>query len=189
MGSEMCIRDRKKVAIFRHARHQMDDKAKRLFYLSMVQSTAEYASNAYVHTLRVADYDRLVSACKQSLKIIFGYPFTWPTDFILTSKKLHHPSLRFHLKLLVFIFHCTHGLASPLLASSFTYRADTHHTNVCTRSQNTYILSLPAAHSRYGFFNLSYLAADRWNSLPLSIRSCTELPAFRALCFNHLGAS
>ena len=50
-------------AMFR-CRRLLTDHAKRIFYLSFIQSTIEYASNSYVHALHSSEYDSLVRTSK-----------------------------------------------------------------------------------------------------------------------------
>ena len=61
----------------------------------------------------------------------------------------------------------------------------------CSISLSTYqsfsSLSLPAATTRYGMFSISFLGADRWNSLPVSCRQVEHLSVFVSLCKEHLG--
>ena len=56
-----------------------------------------------------------------------------------------------------------------------------------TRSQSIDSLALPKARTRYGLFALSFLASDRWNSLPADIRSCSSLSLFRKSIRDHIG--
>ena len=47
----------------------------------------------------------------------------------------------------------------------------------------------PHANSRYGYFSLSFVAADRWNMLPIAIRQAASLSDFHALVSACLGLS
>ena len=49
------------------------------------------------------------------------------------------------------------------------------------------VLTAPHANSRYGFFSLSFLAADRWNLLPIAILQAASMPDFHALLLAYLG--
>ena len=65
----------RKLAAFRRGRNSLDSKARRAFYLSVIQSKLEYASNAYVHSLRQTEYDTLMSVSRRALRVVFGFPF------------------------------------------------------------------------------------------------------------------
>ena len=71
---------------------------------------------------------------------------------------------------LVAFNRCVHG--SSLLCSLFVLRSDTSHTSCNTRGQSMQALALPAARTVLTLHSLSFLAADRWNSLPLAVRLC-----------------
>ena len=96
-------------------------------------------------------------------------------------------SLRFNLKHYVFVYRCLHELAGPLLQNLFSRRSFMSHTAARTRSQTFNMLQLPSAKSRYGYNSVSFLAADRWNSLPQVCREASSLPEFATLTKSHLG--
>ena len=76
----------------------------------------------------------------------------------------HYPFLPSTLYLLV--FRCVHSSASSLLCRLFCLRANSEaRSRTCTRSRVSLGLVLPRASSRFGYSSLSYLAADRWNSV------------------------
>ena len=94
---------------------------------------------------------------------------------------------RYQLKLYVFAYRCLHGLASSLLSDMFVLRAEGSRTAVSTRGQSYSALVLPCARTRYGFTSISFLAADRWNSLPLECRQACSIPEFVSHVKLYLG--
>ena len=50
----------RKLAAFRRIRHHITTQAQRSFYLSIIQSTMEYASNCYIHTISATLYNTLI---------------------------------------------------------------------------------------------------------------------------------
>ena len=84
-------------------------------------------------------------------------------------------------------FRAIRGMCSTLLSDCFCLRSATTRTAARTRSQSIDSLALPKARTRYGLFALSFLASDRWNSLPADIRSCSSLSLFRKSIRDHIG--
>ena len=166
---------RKKVSAtvnaFRCSRTMLTNAARRTIYLSFVQSTLEYASNAYVHSLRQHEYDYLTRISRRSLRTVFGYPPTADVQCILSRNNLTPITIRFSPKLYLLVFRCVHSSASSLLFRLFCLRANpVARSRTCTRPQVSLGLILLRASSRFGYSSLSFLAADRWNSVPASVR-------------------
>lgn len=176
----------KKLGAFRRSRGDLDLKARRTFYLSIIQSKLEYASNSYVHCLSQTNYDQLMSLSRRALRIIFGFPYRADVNQILLCNNITYLATRVQLRLYLFTYRCIHGLGSPLLSGIILTRDKSFHTSACTRSQSSFGLALPNVSSRYGFFSLSFLAADRYNSLPASVRSAPSFAEFRSLCMSHI---
>lgn len=167
-----------KLMSFRRVRQSLTVRARRAFYTSFVQSVLEYGSNAYVHTLHKKEFDQLVAASKRAQRIVFGYPPRSPSAPIRKLFSLASIELRFILKLYVFIFRCLHGHTSSMFSNLFISRSAASHTDRITRGQTSQSLSLPPARTRYGFFSLSYLGADRWNLLPADVRTLPRMQKF-----------
>ena len=170
----------RKLAAFRRIRHHITTQAQRSFYLSIIQSTMEYASNCYVHTISATLYNTLIRCFKRSLRITFGYPPCHPTATICQRHKIIPVAIRYNLKIFCLVYKCVHGRRSPLLAELFVLRSNSNHTNALTRGQSALALALPNASSRYGFYALPYLAADRWNSLPAACRQAASFAMFNS---------
>jgi len=161
----------RKLRAFTRCRNDVPHAAKRVFYLSIIQSTIDYASNAYVHSLTTSQYSRLVTLSHIAMKKVFSLSRMTSTDFVLRHASLYSLEARFNLKLFVFVYRCVHALTSPRQ----------------TRGQSLSSLSLPPVLSRYGMFSIRFLAADRWNSLPRECRTAESLPVFVTLCKQFLG--
>ena len=124
---------------------------------------------------------------RRALRTVFGYPYRADVRPILSRNKLMCLSTRLQLRLFIFTYRCIHDLGSPLIHSIFKTRESDAHTTARTRAQSFSGLALPSFRSRYGMYSLSFLAADRFNSLPAAIRSTSTLYEFRKLCLEHLG--
>ena len=57
----VCANVNRKVGAFVHAKQNISIFGKRLFYLSIIQSTFEFGSTAYIHCLSHALYDKLLT--------------------------------------------------------------------------------------------------------------------------------
>jgi len=165
----------------------MSHFARRLFYCSIVQSTLEYASCAYVHCLSQHLYNQLLLSSRTALKRIFNLDRRTPTDILYKHTQLYTLEQRINFKTYVLVYRSLHGLASPLLQQMFTLRADGPHTTARTRGQVMLGLVLPVARTRYGLHSFSYLAADRWNALPPVCRTAASPAKFRSHVKQYLG--
>ena len=87
---------------------------RRMFYLTIVQSTLDYASTCYVHCLSAKLRDKLESTSNRCLRRVFGHDQYTSIDFILTKYNLYTFSRRVNLKLFVFVFRCLSRCTSPL---------------------------------------------------------------------------
>ena len=159
-----------KLGAFRHGRRNLTFSAKRTFYLSVIQSSIDYASSAYVHLLTSVQYHRLVVTSHRGMKKVFSLDRKTPARIVLQHTRLYPVEYRFNLKLYVLVYRCLHNLASPLLCNIFVLRADATHTVAETRGQTMDTLALPTVKSRFGYHSIAYLAATRWNSLPSHCR-------------------
>ena len=92
------------------------------------------------------------------------------------------------MKLSVLVYRCLHTLASPLLCDLFCPRSlSSNRTTAQTRSQSFHGMVLPRAYTRYGLHSISFLAADRWNSLPPSLCASPSPRLFRIALLSWLG--
>ena len=183
----VCKAVNQKTGAFKHNRANLNHHAKRTFYLSVIQSTLEYASTAYVHCLAQQQYDLLLKCARIALKKIFGLDRRTPSEILYTHTKICSLEQRLNFKLYVLVYRALHGQSSSLLRDFFTPRAAGPHTAAITRGQATAALVLPPAHTRHGFRAISYLAANRWNALPADCRQAPSPASFRALIKSHLG--
>ena len=167
-----------KVATFRHGRKYLSNTARRAFYLSIIQSTLDYASNAYVHSFTAHLLDRMVVTSHICIKRVFGLHRQTSTDLVLRLHNLYSFEQRINLKLFVLVYRSLNCSISPLVKNMFTLRAARAHTSAVTRGQRSSALVLPAVYSRFGSHSVSFLAADRWNSLPSDCRQAQSLPDF-----------
>lgn len=183
----VCLAAHQKTGAFRHNRRNLSLHARRLFYLSIIQSTLEYGSSAFVHSLTQDVYNKLITTSHLTLKKIFSLDRRTSTALVHNTAKVYTLEQRVNLKTYVFIYRCLNGLISPLLQSLFVPQAAGHRSRATTRGQTTAALILPAANSRIGFHCVSFLGADRWNSLPADCRTARSPSEFVSHVKSFLG--
>ena len=71
-ATSVCDKAFAKVATFSHGRRNLAPEARRTFYISIVQSALEYASNAYFHSLSSKAYQKILTTSRICMKRIFG---------------------------------------------------------------------------------------------------------------------
>ena len=177
----------RKVGTFRHGCRNLTVGARRLCYLSIVQSTLDYASSAYVHCLSTSLYNQLLGCGSTSMKKVFSLSLSTLTDSVLKKVKLYSLQQRVNLKLYVLVYRCLNLPVSPLLKALFVTRASGNCTARVTCGQDCLSLQLPKSRSRFSLHAVSFLAADRWNMLPNSCRLADSLAEFVHHIKLHLG--
>ena len=154
-----------KLKIFQRVRNILDNRARRSFHISLIQTSLLYGSNAFGPCLSITDVNRLPIRARHNLI---------PLDSLLLFKRL------------VVVFRSLHSLGSCLLDSLFSFRCNSNRTSTVTRAQVTNCLALPDVRTRSGLQSLSYTATKEWNSLPPLIRCVCSQPAFLMHLRNHL---
>lgn len=102
---------------------------------------------------------------------------------ILSS--LHWLPVRFRIdfKILMFVFRALHGLA-PLYLSDILIL---HRPSRALRSSSQMVLDVPRSrYKQWGDRSFAVAAPKLWNSLPLSLRSVSDLPLFKSRLKTHL---
>ena len=174
----ICAAVNQKTGAFRHNRRNVTMQARRMFYVSIIQSTLEYGSSAYVHSLTDELYNKLCIASHLAMKKIFSLDRRTSTQIVHTYANLYTLEQRLNLKTYIFTYRCLNDLVSPLLKPLFTARARASHTSAVTRGQTSLTLTLPAVYTRIGYLSVSFLAANRWNALPPECRQARSPAEF-----------
>ena len=173
-----------RMASFARGRSCLTPHGRRQFYVGFVQSKLEYASNSYVHCLSAQLYDQLVKISKRSIRILWGAAYDAHSAPLFAKLRLNPISARYNLKLYMLVHRVVHGTCSALLSNMFQFSSAEVR---CTRGSNSHLLKLPHVLTRSGLFSVSFIAADRWNSLPFATRQLSLSRKFRQACLAHLG--
>ena len=119
---EVCAKAHGKVSTFKHGRRTLSKVARRLFYLSIIQST-RVASSAYVHCLTSILFQKLIVCSHLCMKKTFNLDCLTPTSVVLQHGSLSSLEQRFDYKLIYLVYRCLNSLASPLLQEILFYVA------------------------------------------------------------------
>ena len=68
----VCNKAHGKVETFRHGGRNMTTADRRTFYLSIIQSTLDYASSAYFYCLHTNTYNKILTTSRNCIRRIFG---------------------------------------------------------------------------------------------------------------------
>ena len=173
--------------MFRKVRDHLTIDAKRAFYICSIQSILEYGSNSFAHCLSASLHDRVVRLSNRALRIVFCMPRLSDVSLVLARYHIIPLSVRYQFKLYVLTYRALHDLASVFVANCFCLRSNSTYTSSRTRSQVSSSLALPTAKRRYGLFSVTFLGSDRWNALPMEVRSSSSLHTFRNSVLHFLG--
>ena len=184
---EVCAKAYGKVSTFKHGRRNLSNMARRLFYLSIVQSTLEFASSAYVHSPSSTLFQKLIVCSHLCMKKMLNLDRLTPTSVVLKHGSLYSLEQRCDYKLIYLVYRCLNSIAIPLLQDIFVVRSTSHRTHAITRGQVYLSLCLPYVSSNYGKRSISFLAAARWNKLLSECRQARSSAEFCTLIKSHLG--
>ena len=122
-----------KLGAFRYGRQNLIFSANLTFYLSIIQSSIDYASSAHVHLVTSARHHRLIVTSHRGMKEVFGLDRKTPTRIVLQHTRLYPVGYHFNLKLYVLVYRCLHNLASHLICKIFVL-----HPHCCWNSWSNY---------------------------------------------------
>ena len=166
-------RTKRSVSALWKARASLTRTSKRLFYLTMVQSTLCYASNAFFPSITQGNFELLSRVSKSPVRATLGLPRWASTTPLYTSLNIRTLLHVFRQKIVQFVFCCLHGLASILFCQYFI------PTTVWNQGRN--MLAVPFSPGPSGHATMQFRGTLLWNSLPSTVREVTEYSLFCAL--------
>ena len=132
-----------KLKTFQRVRNSLDNRARRSFYSSLIQTSLLYGSNAFSPCLSITHVNRLITISKRAQRISFGYPPSAHTAPIRARHNLIPLDSLLLFKRLVVVFRSLHSLGSCLLDSVFSFRCNSNRTSTVTRAQVTKLIVSP----------------------------------------------
>ena len=122
---------------------------------------------------------KLLKLSKRALCVVFGYPRHSHTAPILVRFGINPLSTRLSIKLFTLVFRCISGRTIYVFAlRSFLSLRSSLPIARLTRLEVNDGLILPLSTCRFGFYSVSYLAANRWNVAPLLFAQLPRLITF-----------
>ena len=76
-----------KLKTFQRVRNTLDNRARRSFYISLIQTILLYGSNAFSPSLSITHANRLITISKRAERISFGYPPSAHEDMQVTTSR------------------------------------------------------------------------------------------------------
>lgn len=169
--------------LWRHGRC-LSIKARRLWYIGIIQSKLTYASNAFFPCLTNQLQSRLIKSSKSGIRAIFRLTSRASTEPLLDRLSLASLAHLYHQKLLIFVFRCMHGLASSLFRGYFQLISDdgpqTQDRRPTTRGQVSNLLRLPFLPGPAGRRTMHFAGSTIWNNLPAEVRLQVDISQFKA---------
>lgn len=163
--------------LWRHGR-SLTLRARRTWYISMIQSQLCYASNSFYPGLSAQLLNRLLKMSKAGLRAVFQERRFVPTAPMLALLGVHALPHLYAQKLVIFVHRCLNNAASSLLIPLFCPLAHADDRPV-TRGQATLSLLVPFLPNLAGRRTIQFRASRLWNALPSDIRSTTSLVSFK----------
>ncbi|XP_065196122.1 uncharacterized protein LOC135827585 [Sycon ciliatum] len=177
--------------LWRHGR-SLPIRARRLWYIGIVQARLTYASNAFFPSLTQQLQSRLIKSSKSGIRAIFRLSSRASTAPLLVRLSIRSLTHIFNYKVLFFVFRCLHDLASPLFCTYFQLMANTGQASRddrrITRGQEQRLLQVPFLPGPSGRQSLTFVGSTLWNALPSDIRLHSAAVAFK-LALNRINCN
>jgi len=161
--------------LWRHGK-SLSLKARRTWYISMIQARLCYASNCFFPALSAYLLNRLVKMAKAGVRATLLQRTLVPTAPLLEILGVQPLNYVYTQKVCLFVHRCLHSAASPLFQHFFTTfqcaAAITAERRV-TRGHESLLLVVPFLRGVAGRSSLPFRGSTLWNSLPEDIR-CTH---------------
>lgn len=170
-------------ALRRH-RRKLDIRSRRMYYLTLIQSHFEYASNAFSCLLSASHMNMLEVAANNAIRAIFGSPH-WAHVSPLYARLCIAPlPVRYLLKCYIAGYKCANDLSPIMLTDRFQLNV----RDINPTRQTTFVtFRLPPVRKTIGYRSFSYICADRFNGLPADLRSATDLLQFVSSIKSFIG--
>ena len=153
-------------------------RARRTWYLSMLQSRHLYASIAFSPSLNRGLISRIEKLSKAGLHAVFGVQPRTESTPLRRQLKVKAVTHLYREKQLIFIFRSLHNISSVLLKDFFNVFQSNNEGRV-SRDQVSFLLQIPFLPGPSGRKTMHFICANRWNMLPHNIRSICNLSQFK----------
>lgn len=161
-------------------------RARRMWYLAMIQSSLLYSSNAFYPGMSKGLVSRVVKLSKAGIRAIFRVRPHTETSPLLIRLRIRPLMQVLCEKLVMFVYRCIHSNCSTLFAEYFTptLSATDHGDLPVTRGQCSNLLRIPFLPNQSGRRTIQFVASTLWNALPPHIRSERNVAIFKCSVSN-----
>ena len=167
--------------LWRHGR-ALSLRARKMWYISLVQSHLLYASNCFSPALTSQLLQQLLKVSKSGLRAIFQLPPRTPTGPLMARLSLSSILSLYKRKWLIFVFRCVNSLASDLFQHFYILMSDaapqTADAPPVTRGQASRLLRIPFQPGMLGRRTIQARGSCLWNALPEASRLAKQVESF-----------
>ena len=170
----------KVIGILCKLKHILPQKSLIMLYNALVLPHINYCNIVWANCNQTK-LNAIFLLQKRALRLCTNSHYLSHTDPLFKQLK----TLKVHdihtYQAVIFMYKCTQNLL-PLFQNTFQFNRDIH--SYPTRHRNDFHLNNPKLLVAHRF--IRYHGPDVWNSLPVQIKSCTSLFAFKSLLKKHL---
>lgn len=172
--SAICKTSYYHIRQLRQVRSSLDTNSAIILANSLVSSKLDYCNSLY-YGLPAVSLDRLQKV-QNSLARVIDPSVRRHHHITPTLKKLHWLPIhqRIHFKIASLTFKTLHNLQPSYLSDLLTPHVPSRNL----RSFDKHLLTVPDIRSANGRRSFTFAAPTIWNSLPVTLRSCSTLPTF-----------
>ncbi len=168
-----------RIGCLRRIWRQLSEKARRLYFIAVIQPCLEYCSVITCTQIKRKDRDRLQRLYRRGIRAVYGSRYDADVRPLMERLQLRPLEERWLLKLLVFAHRClspSGTSAAKCLSELFEYSVSRGRV---TRGQTAGNVHIPWRNSARGRNAMDHRVAILWNSLPAELRSCASLYEFK----------
>ena len=158
-------------------------RARKAWYVSLVQSTITYGSNAFSPGISKQLLSELLKLAKSGVRSVFRLHLPVSTAPLLSKLGVVLPDLIFRRKVIIFVYRCVHNLSSILFSQFFESTSFTRvaHSQLITRGSRSSLLQVPFFRGAVGRSSISFVGSVLWNVLPAGVRCANSRVLLEAL--------
>ena len=159
-------------------RRQISPKARRLFFLAVIQPCLEYCAAVFCTQISVAGRERVLAVFRRGIRAVCGAKPWESTQPLMVQLGIHALEDRWIIQLLSLGFRAI-ASSSPLVPLSVhAIFTPIHHSHL-TRGQELKGVTLPQMKTKAGRNSFVNRVSILWNALPSALRSCSSLSQFK----------
>lgn len=158
-------------------RRQLSEKARRLYFLGLIQPCLEYCAVVTATQITSKDRERLLALFRRGVRAACGATRDADIQPLLRNFGLCRLEERWLLRLLLFGYRCfcKYGSAADCLKSLLEQQTSSR----CTRGMSSGAVRLPWRTTKCGRNAVDFRIAVLWNHLPFDLRNSPDAVSFK----------